>query len=244
MGTDGKYPTYAGTGCRNGVQQPSPLFRDTPCRTISHASDAGVAIKQQHMMNEAPPAFPHYQHRPLAVPAPFRLQSQSHQRHLSPLDGSLPLDGLTAAPFVPSPLHGFGDGRVQQQQAHGLPKLSLADSAGHRTTPAGTFMASTTPPPSAAERQWHHHQQRQRQLQPGDEDDEDDDDDETLAGGSGGSETRGRAAAAAAAAGDTSSESRPHGQLSSRIVVDPPQLAEWREKLFNVEGTLVLTHDE
>ncbi|OTA81714.1 hypothetical protein M434DRAFT_401310 [Hypoxylon sp. CO27-5] len=40
------------------------------------------------------------------------------------------------------------------------------------------------------------------------------------------------------------SEQRPHGQLVSRIVVDPPDLQAWREKLFNVDDTIVLTNDQ
>ncbi|KAI1094165.1 hypothetical protein F5B19DRAFT_446159 [Rostrohypoxylon terebratum] len=40
------------------------------------------------------------------------------------------------------------------------------------------------------------------------------------------------------------SEQRPHGQLVSRIVVDPPDLQAWREKLFNVDDTIILTNDQ
>ncbi|KAI1386953.1 uncharacterized protein F4822DRAFT_411739 [Hypoxylon trugodes] len=40
------------------------------------------------------------------------------------------------------------------------------------------------------------------------------------------------------------SEQRPHGQLVNRIVVDPPDLQAWREKLFNVDDTIILTNDE
>ncbi|KXJ91950.1 hypothetical protein Micbo1qcDRAFT_233301 [Microdochium bolleyi] len=39
-------------------------------------------------------------------------------------------------------------------------------------------------------------------------------------------------------------ESRPHGQLVSRIVLDPPDVDAWREKLFNVDETIVLTNDQ
>lgn len=39
-------------------------------------------------------------------------------------------------------------------------------------------------------------------------------------------------------------ESRPHGQLVNRIVVDPPNLAAWRNKLFNVDEMILLTNDE
>ncbi|GAP92404.1 putative glutathione transferase protein [Rosellinia necatrix] len=39
-------------------------------------------------------------------------------------------------------------------------------------------------------------------------------------------------------------EQRPHGQLVNRIVVDPPNLQAWREKLFNVDDTITLTNDE
>lgn len=41
-----------------------------------------------------------------------------------------------------------------------------------------------------------------------------------------------------------SSEPRPHGQLVNRIVVDPPDLQAWREKLFNVDDTIILTNDQ
>jgi glutathione S-transferase len=37
---------------------------------------------------------------------------------------------------------------------------------------------------------------------------------------------------------------RSNGQLSSRIIVDPPDLEMWRNKLFNVDETIVLTHEE
>ncbi|KAI1297592.1 hypothetical protein F5Y03DRAFT_409708 [Xylaria venustula] len=39
-------------------------------------------------------------------------------------------------------------------------------------------------------------------------------------------------------------EPRPHGQLVNRIVLDPPNLEAWREKLFNVDDTITLTNDE
>ncbi|KAI0423912.1 hypothetical protein F5Y09DRAFT_348269 [Xylaria sp. FL1042] len=39
-------------------------------------------------------------------------------------------------------------------------------------------------------------------------------------------------------------EQRPHGQLVNRIVIDPPNLEAWREKLFNVDDTITLTNDE
>ncbi|KAF5018593.1 hypothetical protein F66182_9422 [Fusarium sp. NRRL 66182] len=35
-----------------------------------------------------------------------------------------------------------------------------------------------------------------------------------------------------------------HGNLSSKIVVDPPDLDVWRDKLFNVDETIVLTHEQ
>ncbi|KAF4947254.1 hypothetical protein FGADI_10563 [Fusarium gaditjirri] len=37
---------------------------------------------------------------------------------------------------------------------------------------------------------------------------------------------------------------RSSGQLSSKIIVDPPDLEMWRNKLFNVDETIVLTHEE
>ncbi|KPM38124.1 hypothetical protein AK830_g8448 [Neonectria ditissima] len=37
---------------------------------------------------------------------------------------------------------------------------------------------------------------------------------------------------------------RSNGQLSSKLVVDPPELESWRERLFNVDEMIVLTHDE
>lgn len=39
-------------------------------------------------------------------------------------------------------------------------------------------------------------------------------------------------------------EHRPHGQLVNRIIIDPPNLEAWREKLFNVDDTITLTNDE
>ncbi|KAF7556613.1 hypothetical protein G7046_g6269 [Stylonectria norvegica] len=35
-----------------------------------------------------------------------------------------------------------------------------------------------------------------------------------------------------------------NSQLSSRLVVDPPDLQAWREKLFDVDETMVLTHEQ
>ncbi|KAH6895184.1 hypothetical protein B0T10DRAFT_477324 [Thelonectria olida] len=35
-----------------------------------------------------------------------------------------------------------------------------------------------------------------------------------------------------------------HGPLCSRLVLDPPDLDAWREKLFNVDETIVLTHEQ
>ncbi|KAF5602275.1 glutathione S-transferase omega-1 [Fusarium subglutinans] len=37
---------------------------------------------------------------------------------------------------------------------------------------------------------------------------------------------------------------RSSGLLSSKIIVDPPDLEMWRNKLFNVDETIVLTHEE
>lgn len=37
---------------------------------------------------------------------------------------------------------------------------------------------------------------------------------------------------------------RSNGQLSSKIVVDPPDLELWRDKLFNVDDMIVLTHEQ
>ncbi|KAH6660549.1 hypothetical protein BKA67DRAFT_548413 [Truncatella angustata] len=39
-------------------------------------------------------------------------------------------------------------------------------------------------------------------------------------------------------------ENRPHGQLVNRIVVDPPNLDAWRDKLFDVNDMILLTNDE
>ncbi|KAI1268811.1 hypothetical protein F5Y18DRAFT_372570 [Xylariaceae sp. FL1019] len=40
------------------------------------------------------------------------------------------------------------------------------------------------------------------------------------------------------------SDPRPHGQLVSRVVIDPPNLQAWRDKLFDVDDTITLTNDE
>ncbi|KAK5634743.1 hypothetical protein RRF57_010456 [Xylaria bambusicola] len=37
---------------------------------------------------------------------------------------------------------------------------------------------------------------------------------------------------------------RPHGQLVNRIVIDPPNLETWRDKLFHVGDMITLTNDE
>lgn len=37
---------------------------------------------------------------------------------------------------------------------------------------------------------------------------------------------------------------RSNGQLSSKIVVDPPDLEAWRDRLFNVDEMIVLTHEQ
>ncbi|KAF4457866.1 hypothetical protein F53441_305 [Fusarium austroafricanum] len=37
---------------------------------------------------------------------------------------------------------------------------------------------------------------------------------------------------------------RSNGQLSSKIVVEPPDLETWRDRLFSVDETIVLTHEE
>ncbi|KAL7628266.1 hypothetical protein AAE478_002465 [Parahypoxylon ruwenzoriense] len=50
--------------------------------------------------------------------------------------------------------------------------------------------------------------------------------------------------AAQGASSAPESEQRPHGQLVNRIVVDPPDLQAWREKLFNVDETILLTNDQ
>jgi len=39
-------------------------------------------------------------------------------------------------------------------------------------------------------------------------------------------------------------EQRSHGQLVTKIVIDPPNLRAWREKLFNVDDTITLTNEE
>lgn len=41
-----------------------------------------------------------------------------------------------------------------------------------------------------------------------------------------------------------SAENRPQGQLVNRIVVDPPNIEAWRNKLFNVDELILLTNDE
>ncbi|KAH9908672.1 hypothetical protein F4778DRAFT_718129 [Xylariomycetidae sp. FL2044] len=41
-----------------------------------------------------------------------------------------------------------------------------------------------------------------------------------------------------------SAEQRPHGQLVNKIVVDPPDLRAWREKLFHVDDTIILTNEQ
>lgn len=41
-----------------------------------------------------------------------------------------------------------------------------------------------------------------------------------------------------------SAENRPHGQLVNKIVVDPPNLEAWRNKLFDVNDTILLTNEE
>ncbi len=43
---------------------------------------------------------------------------------------------------------------------------------------------------------------------------------------------------------ELAAEARPFRMPSGRIVPDPPQLAEWRARLFNVDEPIVLTHDE
>lgn len=37
---------------------------------------------------------------------------------------------------------------------------------------------------------------------------------------------------------------RGHGGLSGRVVANPPDLQEWREKLFNVDEVIVLTNEQ
>ncbi|ORY62305.1 uncharacterized protein BCR38DRAFT_438112 [Pseudomassariella vexata] len=52
--------------------------------------------------------------------------------------------------------------------------------------------------------------------------------------------------AAASSTSETAEQhpERPHGQLINKIVVDPPDLDAWRQKLFNVDDTIILTNDE
>lgn len=45
-------------------------------------------------------------------------------------------------------------------------------------------------------------------------------------------------------AGSANATAEKHGKLISRLVPDPPDLQAWREKLFNVDDTIVLTHDQ
>lgn len=40
------------------------------------------------------------------------------------------------------------------------------------------------------------------------------------------------------------SDQKSNGHLSTKIVVDPPNLAEWRQKLFNVDEMITLSEDE
>lgn len=40
------------------------------------------------------------------------------------------------------------------------------------------------------------------------------------------------------------SDQNSNGHLSTKIVVDPPNLAEWRQKLFNVDDTITLSKEE
>lgn len=40
------------------------------------------------------------------------------------------------------------------------------------------------------------------------------------------------------------SDQNSNGHLSTKIVVDPPILAEWRQKLFNVDDTITLSKEE
>lgn len=48
--------------------------------------------------------------------------------------------------------------------------------------------------------------------------------------------------AIAGPAADTGNSS--HGQLNTKIVFDPPDLAAWRDKLFNVDELIILTDDQ
>lgn len=40
------------------------------------------------------------------------------------------------------------------------------------------------------------------------------------------------------------SDQKSNGHLSTKVVVDPPNLAEWRQKLFNVDEMITLSDDE
>ena len=40
------------------------------------------------------------------------------------------------------------------------------------------------------------------------------------------------------------SDQKSNGHLSTKIVVDPPNLAEWRQKLFNVDEMITLSEEE
>ena len=44
--------------------------------------------------------------------------------------------------------------------------------------------------------------------------------------------------------GTPDGDQKSNGHLSTKIVVDPPHLAEWREKLFNVDEMITLSEDE
>lgn len=39
-------------------------------------------------------------------------------------------------------------------------------------------------------------------------------------------------------------DQKSNGHLSTKIVVDPPNLAEWRQKLFNVDEMITLSEEE
>lgn len=43
---------------------------------------------------------------------------------------------------------------------------------------------------------------------------------------------------------DGGNKQQPHGQHSAKLVADPPDLAAWREKLFNVDDMIILTNDQ
>ncbi len=43
---------------------------------------------------------------------------------------------------------------------------------------------------------------------------------------------------------DEQSKKQAHGQLSSKTVLNPPNLEQWRQKLFDLEDIVVLSHDE